>query len=309
MTPSPPSAHPSGISLNHVTKNFGRKQVLTDVTAELPAGRIYGLLGSNGVGKTTLMSLICGHQFRTGGHILIDGIDPVENPLVLQRTCFVHEDQLYNDAFSVRDILAVIPAFYPTWSAETADRLVTRFRLPLDTKSKKLSRGQRSALAITLSLASRAAYTFLDEPYLGLDASSRSILYDELLAEYAAHPRTFIISTHLIDEVADLMEEVVVLEDGVVAVQTDVDEARAACFIVRGHEAEVRTLVGDREILTERHLGTILSATVRGAVTPDDRTLAERTHLTIEAASLQEFVAALGLHALDEVARKTEVAS
>ena len=74
MTPSPPSAHPSGISLNHVTKNFGRKQVLTDVTAELPAGRIYGLLGSNGVGKTTLMSLICGHQFRTGGHILIDGI-------------------------------------------------------------------------------------------------------------------------------------------------------------------------------------------------------------------------------------------
>ena len=176
MTPSPPSAHPSGISLNHVTKNFGRKQVLTDVTADLPAGRIYGLLGSNGVGKTTLMSLICGHQFRTGGHILIDGIDPVENPLVLQRTCFVHEDQLYNDAFSVRDILAVIPAFYPTWSAETADRLVTRFRLPLDTKSKKLSRGQRSALAITLSLASRAAYTFLDEPYLGLDASSRSIL-------------------------------------------------------------------------------------------------------------------------------------
>ena len=71
----------------------------------------------------------------------------------------------------------------------------------------------------------------------------------------------------------------------------------------------MRTLVGDREILTERHLGTILSATVRGAVTPDDRTLAERTHLTIEAASLQEFVAALGLHALDEVARKTEVAS
>ena len=78
MTPSPPSAHPSGISLNHVTKNFGRKQVLTDVTAELPAGRIYGLLGSNGVGKTTLMSLICGHQFRTGGRILIDGIEPVE---------------------------------------------------------------------------------------------------------------------------------------------------------------------------------------------------------------------------------------
>ena len=226
MTPSPPSAHPSGISLNHVTKNFGRKQVLTDVTAELPSGRIYGLLGSNGVGKTTLMSLICGHQFRTGGHILIDGIDPVENPLVLQRTCFVHEDQLYNDSFSVRDILAVIPAFYPTWSAETADRLVTRFRLPLDTKSKKLSRGQRSALAITLSLASRAAYTFLDEPYLGLDASSRSILYDELLAEYAAHPRTFIISTHLIEDIEPVLDEAIFLKEGTVFAHRSVDEIR-----------------------------------------------------------------------------------
>ena len=159
----------------------------------------------------------------------------------------MHEDQLYNDSFSVRDILAVIPAFYPTWSAETADRLVTRFRLPLDTKSKQLSRGQRSALAITLSLASRAAYTFWTSPI-----SARRQLALHPLRRVARRvrraPRTFIISTHLIDEVADLMEEVVVLEDGVVAVQTDVDEARAACFIVRGHEAEVRTLVGDREI-------------------------------------------------------------
>lgn len=233
---------------------------------------------------------------------MIDGHDPVENPTVLRRTCFIHEDQRYNDAFTVAQILATVPAYYPDWSRETAERLTERFRLPRSTKSKKLSRGQRSALGITLSLASRAAYTFLDEPYLGLDATSRTIFYDELLTEYAAWPRTFILSTHLIDEAADLMEEVVILEDGVVAVQTDVEAAQRSSFIVRGLEEQVRALAGTREILTERRLGAIVSATVRGEVTTADRALAERTHLSLEPATLQEFVAAIGIHSLEESA-------
>ena len=298
MTANQPSAEPSGIRLEGVTKKFGRKDVLLGVTATLAPGKIYGLLGANGVGKTTLMALICAHQFRSGGSILVDGVDPVENADVLRRMCFIHEDQRYNDNFSVGQVLAVAPAFYPTWSAETAERLAQRFRLPARTKSKKLSRGQRSALAITISLASRAAYTFLDEPYLGLDASARSIFYDELLIEYAAAPRTFVLSTHLIDEAANLMEEVIILEDGVVAVQTEVDEARRGSFVVRGREAEVRAMLGDREVLTERGLGAILSATVRGEATPVDHAFADAHHLSIEPATLQEYVAAIGIHSL-----------
>ncbi len=309
MTPHPSSAAQPGIRLVGVTKHFGSKAVLTGVTADLPAGKIYGLLGANGVGKTTLMSLICGHSFRSSGEILIDGVDPVENPEILQRTCFVHEDQRYNDVLTVGQILVVAPSFYPGWAQDTADRLVERFRLPRATKSKKLSRGQRSALAITLGLASRAPYTFLDEPYLGLDASARSIFYDELLAEYTTHSRTFVLSTHLIDEAANLMEEVVILEDGVVAVQTDVDEAREAAFIVRGREAEVRALIGDREVLTKRRLGALLSATVRGQASADDHARADRDHLSIERATLQEFVAAIGIHSLDSQANHSKVAS
>lgn len=287
-----------GIHLCGVTKSFGDNTVLRGVTADLPAGRIYGLLGANGVGKTTLMSLICGHSFRSGGTILIDGQDPTENAAVLENLCFVHEDQRYNDNFTIAHILAIMPAFYPHWSKETAQRLIRAFRLPMKTKSKKLSRGQRSALAITLSLASRAAYTFLDEPYLGLDATSRTLFYEELLREYAAHPRTFILSTHLIDEAADLMEVVLILDDGVVAVHTDVDEARRSSFIVRGRAPEVRSLIGDREVLAERSMGAVVSATVRGHVTDDDRYAAARDHLSLEDASLQEYVAAIGIHSL-----------
>ena len=304
MTPTP-AAH-DGIELTAVTKNFGSHRVLTGVTAHLPAGRIYGLLGANGVGKTTLMSLITTHAFRTGGSILVDGEDPVENAAILQRMCFVREDQRYNDAFSVRDILAVAPAFYPTWSSEVADRLTERFRLPMRTRSKKLSRGQRSALAITIALASRAAYTFLDEPYLGLDASSRAIFYEELVGEYAVHPRTVILSTHLIDEAAALMEEVLILDEGRIVLQTGIEEASRGSFIVRGREAEVRTLVADREILPERRLGGLLSVTVRGELREDDHELAEELRLSLEAASLQDFVAALGIHSLDRATDRPE---
>lgn len=291
------SAQP-GIVLRRIAKAYGTTEVLTDVTATLLPGRIYGLLGANGTGKTTLLACIAGHTFRTRGEILIDGQDPVENAAILARLCFIREDQAYNDAFSVADILGVLPSFYTEWDSELATRLVRRFRIPRHTKSKKLSRGQRSALAIVIALASGAAYTFLDEPYLGLDATSRTLFYEELLREYAAHPRTFILSTHLIDEAADLMEVVLILDDGVVAVHTDVDEARRSSFIVRGRAPEVRSLIGDREVLAERSMGAVVSATVRGHVTDDDRYAAARDHLSLEDASLQEYVAAIGIHSL-----------
>jgi ABC-2 type transport system ATP-binding protein len=284
----------TGIHLNRVSKAYGGTEVLTDVTAYLPPDRIYGLLGANGVGKTTLMSVVCNHTFRTGGTVLIDGADPAENADVLARTCFIREDQPYNDSFKVRDVLGTVPWFYPNWDTALAERLVDRFRLPLGTTCKKLSRGQRSALAIVISLAARAPYTFLDEPYLGLDASARTIFYDELLLAYAEHPRTIIMSTHLIDEAAGLMEEVLVLDGGRIVLRADADEARASAFVARGLDTAVTALVGDREVLSERRLGRILSVTVRGTLTGADEERARAENISIEGASLQELVAALG---------------
>lgn len=310
----PAAGHAPGIRLRHVTKSFGTTAVLTDVCATLSPGRIYGLLGANGTGKTTLLACIAGHTFASGGEVRIDGRDPREHAPTLARLCFVREDQAYNDAFSVADILAVMPAFYPDWDVETATRLVRRFRLPLRTRSKKLSRGQRSALAIVLALASGAAYTFLDEPYLGLDATARGIFYDELLAVYAASherafaadpddaaavPRTFVMSTHLIDEAADLMEEVLVLDRGEIVLQADVDEARRTAFVARGIDAEVRALAAGRELLSSRRLGGITSATIRGELSAQDRRRATDARVSIEPASLQELVAAIGLHGGD----------
>ena len=140
----------TGISIRHLDKSYGPLDVLENLDLDLAPDRVYGLLGPNGAGKTTLMSVICNHTFRSGGTILIDGANPAENAPVLARTCFIREDQLYNDAFSVASILATMPAFYPGWDEALCQRLVARFRLPIERSSRKLSRGQKSALAIVI---------------------------------------------------------------------------------------------------------------------------------------------------------------
>ena len=133
----------AGISVIGLTKTYGDHTVLDDLHLTFAAGKIHGLLGANGTGKTTLMSLMSRHTFPTRGRVLLDDREFGEDPRQAQRLCFVRENQLYNDAFKVRDVLRIAPDFYPTWDAATTTRLVDRFRLPPATVVKKLSRGQR----------------------------------------------------------------------------------------------------------------------------------------------------------------------
>ncbi len=147
-----------------------------------------------------------------------------------------------------------------------------RFGLPLDRRIKKLSCGMRSMLGATIGLASRAALTWLDEPYLGLDAGSRATFSQALMADYAEHPRTIVLSSHLIDEVADLLEHVVVLDRGRVVLDDDVDALRGRAVTVSGPAGSVERFVGGCGELHREQLGVPLRVTAVGAPTavPDD---------------------------------------
>ncbi|WP_240918994.1 ABC transporter ATP-binding protein [Kocuria sp. KD4] len=289
-----------GIRIRNLNKSFGKKHVLRDITVDFAPDRVHGLLGANGVGKTTLMSVILNHTFRSSGEVLIDGEDPRENARLLERTCFVHEDQKFHDDDTPASLLRILPTFYPTWDTDLAERLAPRFKLPMSTRTTKLSRGQRSALAIVISLAARAPYTFMDEPYLGLDPGHRALFYEEFARAMAEHPRTVILSTHLIDEVSDLLENVVMIEDGRVTVDADIDDARDSAFVLRGLEPVVRDVVGARRVLREYRLGNILSVTVDGTATAEDRRRADAANVSVEPVTLQELVAARGMRGTDD---------
>ena len=277
------------VEVQGLTKRFGSLAAVDDVSFTLEENGIYGLLGRNGAGKTTLMSLLTGQEFATSGSISVFGESPVENARVLEGVCFIKESQKYPDDFKVKHVLRTAPWFYPNWDQGLCDRLVADFRLPLDSKMKKVSRGQFSAVGVVVGLASRAPLTFFDEPYLGLDAVARQIFYDRLLADYAEHPRTVVLSTHLIDEVSDLLEHVLVIDDGTLLVDSPADELRGSATTVVGGREAVEAFVGTREVLHRDGIGGLASLTVAG-LTPAEQQAARTAGLELGPVSLQQLV-------------------
>jgi ABC-2 type transport system ATP-binding protein len=248
-----------------LTKRYNDVTALDGVDVALEENTIHGLLGRNGAGKTTLMQLLTGQAFATSGGVEVFGERPYENEGVLGRTCFVKESQRYPESFAVRHALRAAALVFPQWDQAFADELVADFGLPVRRRIKKLSRGMLSAVGVVIGLASRAPLTFFDEPYLGLDAVARQLFYDRLLTDYAENPRTVVLSTHLIDEVSDLIEHVVVLDRGRVLLDGDADELRRSAVTVSGPAAAVEGFVAGHQELYRESLAGFLRVTVAGA--------------------------------------------
>lgn len=276
-----------GVEVRDLTVRYGRTTAVDRVSLTLEPGRIHGLLGRNGSGKTSLLSVLAAYRPATSGTVLVDGEDPFENPRVMAGTCLVRESGDHLDD-KARATLRLAAAVRPTWDEELAGRLVERLRVPLGKKPSQMSRGQRSALGVVVGLASRAPLTMLDESYLGLDAPSRYAFYDELLADYAAHPRTIVVSSHLIEEVERLFERVVVLEEGRLLLAEDADELRARGVTVTGPADVVEAFVAAHAVLDRRSLGRTLQATVDGALDPAERRRAAELGLDLGPVALQD---------------------
>lgn len=278
------------VRMRAVTKRYGRFTALDEVGFELAENRIHGLLGRNGAGKTTTMQILTGQGFETSGEVEVFGAAPYENEAVLSRVCFVKESQRYPDWFRVRHALAAARLLYPNWDAGFAARLVEEFALPLGRRIAKLSRGQLSAVGVIIGLASRAPLTFFDEPYLGLDAVARQLFYDRLLADYAAHPRTIVLSTHLIDEVSDLIEHVILIDHGRILIDEDADVLRSRAVTVTGPAAAVENFAAGHTELHREQLGGFLRVTLQGAARPPGGRDHGLRGLEFEPVSLQQLV-------------------
>jgi ABC-2 type transport system ATP-binding protein len=273
-----------------LTKRYGSFTAIDGVDLELEEGRIYGLLGRNGAGKTTIMQLLTGQIFANGGELEVFGRPPAEHADVLRRMCFIAEAQRYPEDFTPAHVFTAAPWFFEHWDAAFAERLVADFRLPLKRRIKKLSRGQLSAVGVIVGLASRAPLTFFDEPYLGLDAVARHIFYDRLLEDYAEHPRTVVLSTHLIDEVANLLEHVILIDEGRILLDRDADEVRGSATSIAGPRAVVDQFVADRPVIGREAIGGLASVTLDGRLDRADRLRAAELGLELAPVSLQQLI-------------------
>lgn len=278
------------VEVRNLTKSYGSVMAVNQVSFSIEAGKIYGLLGRNGAGKTTIMQIITAQLFATSGEVKVFGEHPYENSRVLSQICFVKDSQKYPNNFRVIDVLHQAAFFFPHWDREYAFALIEDFRLPLKRRMKALSRGMLSAAGLIVGLASRAPLTIFDEPYLGLDAVARGIFYDWLLEDYAEHPRTVILSTHLIDEISRLLEHILVIDQGRLIIDEEAEALRGRAFAVVGPAAKVDTYTAGKELLDREPLGGLVSATVMGNGNASDRKQAEALGLELAPVSLQQLI-------------------
>ncbi|MDF2925704.1 MAG: multidrug transporter ATPase [Paenibacillaceae bacterium] len=278
------------VEVSGLTKTYGSVTAVQDINLRVEEGKIYGLLGRNGAGKTTVMHMITAQLFPTAGKLRVFGEEPFENNRVLRQISFIKESQKYPDSYNVSDVLDIARLFHPNWDRKYALTLIEDFQLPLKRKIKKLSRGMLSAVGIVLGLASRAPLTIFDEPYLGLDAVARSMFYNRLLEDYAEHPRTVILSTHLIDEVSQMLEHVLLIDHGRIILDEDADELRGRAFSIAGKASIVDSFTAGREVLSRDSLGALATATIMGAMSPAERKAAADQGLELTPVSLQQLI-------------------
>ena len=278
----------SAVAVKGLTMNYRGHTALRGVGLELRENTIHGLLGRNGAGKTTLMRILTGQEFESSGEVRVFGQAPRENEDVLRRICFIGESLKYPNYYSLREALAAAAIACDGWDAEFAAQLVRDFQLPGNRQLKKLSRGQLSAVGIVIGLASRAPLTLFDEPYLGLDAVARQIFYDRLLADFAEHPRTVVLSTHLIDEVAELIEHVVLVQAGRVVLDADADDLRGRAVSVTGPAEAVAAYADGVPVLHRSVLGG--RARVALAHRPEDPADRAADAVSVQPLSLQELI-------------------
>jgi ABC-2 type transport system ATP-binding protein len=273
------------IRFDNVSLRFNDKTILKNISFRLETNKIYGLLGRNGAGKTTLLSVLGGFVKPNNGSVTIDGKAIFENEDFMESIVFVRDVEL-NESEKVMKFIKQTSVFRPNFDLEYAMKLVKRFNLPKDGDVTSLSRGMLSALHVVIGLASRCPITIFDEAYLGMDAPSRVLFYEEVLNEYIKHPRTFILSTHLISEMETMFEEVIIIDQGSIIIHEDLDTFKSHGVSVTGSINDVDVFTVDKTILKEQVLGGTKQAMIYGELTNIEKQQAQ--HLKFDSISLQE---------------------
>lgn len=212
------------ISLEHVSKKYGRHTAVNDVSITLSSGRIYGLIGPNGSGKSTTLKMIAGLLFPTSGFVKVDE-KPVTRDMVRQAAYLTELDMFYPH-FTVKDMVNFYQSQFPDFQTEQAYKLLNEMQLDPEKKIKKLSKGNRGRLKIVLALARRASIILLDEPFSGLDPMVRDSIVNSLVSYIDFEQQIVVIATHEIDEIETLLDEVIILANGEKVEQCVVEDIR-----------------------------------------------------------------------------------
>ena len=211
------------LECKNLCKSYDDKQVLKDINLKISKGKIIGLLGKNGTGKTTLIKLINDLLTPTSGEILINGKKPgIESKEIIS---YLPEKTYLDREMKVKDAIKYFEEFYKNFDSEKAKRLLKDLDLDINTKISKMSKGMQEKLQLILVMSRKAELYILDEPLGGVDPATRDYILDTILSNFG-EGASVIISTHLIADIERILDEVIFIDKGQIIVTSSADELR-----------------------------------------------------------------------------------
>jgi ABC-2 type transport system ATP-binding protein len=277
------------IEIKNVSKSFGSTRALDQVNIRIREKCIVGLLGNNGAGKTTLLNVITNRLYPDAGEVTVDGEPVADNDQALSKLFMMGEQTLYPEDMRVRKAFEVSARLYPEFDLRRAKELSEMFELNVRKKITALSTGYNSIFKLIVALSVNTPYLLLDEPVLGLDARHRDMFYKLLIEKYAQNDCTIIVSTHLIQEISNLIEHTLIIRNGRIIKDMPRDELLAGSYTVSGPAGLVDSYLEGKTVITQNNLGGLKTACLQG--TPDDQNLT--AGLEIGSVNLQDYFISL----------------
>ena len=274
------------IKLENISKRFDQTQALDGINVSFGQQKIYGLLGNNGAGKSTMLNIITSRILADSGTLTLDCTPMRDNDQLLGKIYMLGEKNYYPETMTVKEALKWGKIFYPHFDADFAGELAQRFNLPLKKKIVALSTGYQSIFKIVMAFSTNAPFLLLDEPVLGLDAGHRDMFYKLLLERYSESPCTIVISTHLIAEVANLIEHCVIIKDGRILKDAPCEELLRGGYSLSGPAKLLQEYIRGKDVLSVNNLGGLGTACLNGEM-PDPQSLP--TGLEAGKLGLQEY--------------------
>ena len=283
------------LEARNVTKRFKKNTAVDGLNVTFETGRVYGLLGRNSAGKTTLLKLLTTQYLPDSGEITYEKEAVYENHHALEKLCLFQDEVPAFGTSRIKHLLKMGKSFYKNWSDDTAEYLMEVFELKEDDYYNQLSKGKKTAVSIVLGMASGCEITMFDEVYSGLDAVARQKFYDLIREEYGETNRTFILSTHLIDEMSNLFTDVVIMKQGKVMLNEEMEALEASVISVRGTREQLQTITGV-EVLNESVFAGSVTRIISG--TFNERIIAKykAEGIEVKRLSLQEIFIATTEH-------------
>lgn len=255
----------NAIEISQLTKYYGKFKALDDISLNLPGGRIIGLFGKNGAGKSTLMKCLLGF-LKHEGEIRIMGRALSEHKHNLfNELAFIPDVSIIDDRLTVRQTIEYISSINPAWNSLRAQRLQEISKLPLDKKVGKLSKGMKTKLYLMITLSLDVSILLLDEPTIGLDIAFRREFFNTILGEFYDETKTILISTHQVEEVEHILNDIIFIDEGKVVLQEGIEELKNRYNIMTVPAEQKEEFMKFNPRLVTPKLGSVCGLVERGS--------------------------------------------